>query len=56
MARELKQLLKMSRLDTFEIISVFSSPIWSGATFQTSVSFEEQKFQFPTQHQRSCHD
>lgn len=55
MSKELKQLFKMSPLDIFDIIFVFSSPTWTEATFQTSVSFEEQKFLLPTQRWRSCH-
>lgn len=54
-SKELKQLFTMSPLDTFDIIFVFSSPTWTEATFQTSVSFEEQKFLLTTQHRRSCH-
>lgn len=55
MSRELKQFFKMFPSDNFDIIFVLSSLVWTEATLQIFVTFDEEKFTFPTQQQSSCH-
>lgn len=50
-----KTIFSMFPSDNFDIIFVLSSLVWTEATLQIFVTFDEEKFMFPTQQQSSCH-